>query len=382
MSSSAWVYQDDKQVKKHGAAKASWYVGWYNLDGKKRCKSCGPGIRGKSKAEKLRRKTEVDLEGGQYRENLRKPWEQFRDEYTARIGGGLSPRSRDEVTAALKHFERLIKPGRMYAIGTSHIDRFVAARRAEKGKKKGAAVSPATINKDLRHLRAALAVAEEWGYIVAMPKFRMEKTPKKMPTYISGEHFARVYRTCDVAKFPAALPYSAAEWWRGLLVTAYMTGWRISELLALRRTDLDLDAGIAITRAEDNKSKRDEPIKLHPVVIAHLRKLVCFDRSVFPWNYNRTTLYNQFVAIQEKAGIRLHCDGKHTHTHHCHVYGFHDLRRAFATMNADTLTPDALQALMRHKSYSTTQRYINTTRQMDAAVASLHVPEILKVMEG
>jgi integrase len=47
-------------------------------------------------------------------------------------------------------------------------------------------------------------------------------------------------------------------------------------------------------------------------------------------------------------------------------------------MNADKLTADALQVLMRHKSYQTTQRYINMARQLDAAVAALHVPEILK----
>jgi integrase len=64
------------------------------------------------------------------------------------------------------------------------------------------------------------------------------------------------------------------------------------------------------------------------------------------------------------------------------VYGFHDLRRAFATMNADKLTPDALQALMRHKSYQTTQVYINMTRQMDQAVAALHVPEVLRPAAG
>lgn len=59
---------------------------------------------------------------------------------------------------------------------------------------------------------------------------------------------------------------------------------------------------------------------------------------------------------------------------HSHVYGFHDLRRAFATMNAYKLSAEALQALMRHKSYQTTQKYINLARQMDTAVASLHVP--------
>ena len=33
---------------------------------------------------------------------------------------------------------------------------------------------------------------------------------------------------------------------------------------------------------------------------------------------------------------------------------------------------------MRHKSYQTTQVYINMARQMDAAVASLHVPDVLR----
>jgi integrase len=57
-------------------------------------------------------------------------------------------------------------------------------------------------------------------------------------------------------------------------------------------------------------------------------------------------------------------------------------RRAFATLNAEKLTPDALHALMQHRSYSTTQRYINVVRQLDTAVAQLHVPEVLKVTKA
>ena len=53
-------------------------------------------------------------------------------------------------------------------------------------------------------------------------------------------------------------------------------------------------------------------------------------------------------------------------------YGFCDLRRAFATMNAHRLTASAFQELMRHKSYTTTLKYINMARQMDEAVAVLH----------
>ena len=75
---------------------------------------------------------------------------------------------------------------------------------------------------------------------------------------------------------------------------------------------------------------------------------------MFPWNHDQRTLHTIFAEVQEAAEVHLPCNDKHTHTRFCHVYGFHDLRRAFATMNADKLTPDALQALMQHKSYQTT----------------------------
>jgi integrase len=149
-------------------------------------------------------------------------------------------------------------------------------------------------------------------------------------------------------------------------------------MLGFRRDDLDLAEGTAITRFEDNKGKRDERVKLHPVVVEHLRPLASFDPHVFPWNHDRRTLDDEFRRIQEAAKIKLPCRGEHEHTPACFVYGFHDLRRAFATLNADRLTPDALQALMRHKSYQTTQVYINLSRQMDDAVASLHVPDVLR----
>jgi hypothetical protein len=45
-------------------------------------------------------------------------------------------------------------------------------------------------------------------------------------------------------------------------------------------------------------------------------------------------------------------------------------------MNAEKLTPDTLQLLMRHKSYQTPQRYINMFRQVDATVEALYVPDL------
>jgi integrase len=192
-------------------------------------------------------------------------------------------------------------------------------------------------------------------------------------------YFAAIYKACDKARMPEDLPgIEPADWWRAALGFCYMTGWRISEVLALGRDDLDVKAGEAITRGVDNKGKRDERIKLHPVVLEHLALLKSFDTAVFPWNHNRRTLEDEFLRIQESAGIKLPCAGKHEHTAEWYVSSWQDLRRTFATMNAARLTADALQVLMRHKSYQTTQRYINMARQLDEAVKALHVPDVLK----
>ena len=66
---SAWVFQEQKQVEKNGDA-ASWSVGWYDPEGKRRCKSCGPGTEGKRNAEKLRKKIDAELLTGTYRLSL------------------------------------------------------------------------------------------------------------------------------------------------------------------------------------------------------------------------------------------------------------------------------------------------------------------------
>jgi integrase len=380
MTVNAWIFQDQRQKAKLGADECPWSVGWYDPDGKRKSKRIGS----KSLAEKFARKVEGQLAAGVYKNDSRKTWVDFDTEYRARIVEAMPPSSRETVELALDNFTAIIKPVKLVGVKTQTIDEFIAERRKAIGRK-GQPLSPATINRDLRHLNAALRVAHEWGYLPVVPKVRMVKENQKLPRYVTPEHFAAMYGACDAARFPAALPYSAGDWWRGLLTFAYMTGWRIMECLALRRSDLDLNAATAITRADDNKGGRDEMISLSPVVVDHLRCLVGFHPIVFPWNYARRTLWAEFSRIQTAAGIMLPCDVNspdHEHTEACHHYGFHDLRRAFATMNAAALSPDELQKLMRHKSYVTTQRYVNMANRMQAAAQKLYVPPVLKAVNG
>ncbi len=359
----AWLFQDYRQKQKLGE-KCPWSVGWIDPDGQRRSKRIGSH----SMAGKFQRKIEGELAAGTYQSSSKKSWADFREEYEERGQPGTTGGTRNLTRYTFDHFERLVKPVHVSAISSRTVAGYVSARSVELARDKGSRVSPATVNRELRNLRAILRSAHRWGYLARVPEIDFLKEPGKLPTYVTPEHFAKLYLHADAPRWPNDGPFAPCDWWRALLVTAYMTGWRIGSLLALRREDIDLDRGQVLSRAADNKGKRDQRVPLHPIVADHLRKLASFSPLVFAWNHPRRGLFDEFHAIQTAAGVRP--EGPKA------FYGFHDLRRAFATMNAATLTPDALQALMQHKDYQTTQRYINMARQLNPAVQNLYVPEL------
>lgn len=380
MQKKVWKFQYSREVRAKGADKASWYVGWYDLAGKRHAESCGPGARGKNQADKRVRRIQSELDTGVHRPESRRNWAQFRAEYEEKVLAGKAAGSIPIMRASLDHFERIIRPGRIESITTQAIDAFVARRRRESGKKPKSQVSPATINKDLRHIKAALRKAHEWGYLTTVPRIHMVREPVKLPRFVTPEHFALIYsRACPLAEKPAKCEpsYTAADWWRALVVTAYMTGMRINEILSITKSDIDFEAGQLVTRWDDNKGKRDEMVPLNSTVIAHLRKIIGQSPLVFHWGHCAGDLWEEFARIQREVGIHLSCSERHEHTPSCHVYGFHDFRRAFATVNAPRMKPEVLQKLMRHKSYQTTLGYVNVTNQLREAVDSMPIPDVL-----
>jgi integrase len=375
---SAWLFQDHRQKEKLGE-RCPWSVGWVDPDGKRKSKRIGS----KSMAEKHARKMEGQLAAGTYESASNASWESFVADYETKALAAMDTGSREATQNAINHFERIINPAKMRSITSRTFAEYVATRRTEprcrprkrkegtKPRRKSASGTPisvATINKELRHLRAVVRKAARWGYLTKVPEIEFLKEPGKLPTYVTPEHFAKLYQQCDSARWPEGQTFTPGDWWRGLLMTAFMTGWRIGSLLALRWQDVGLEAGTALSRAADNKGKRDQLTPLHPIVVDHLRRLKSFGPLVFPWNHSHRALFLEFIDLQRQAQAKAIGPKGH--------YGFHDLRRAFATMNAGKLSPDALQALMQHKDYQTTQRYINMARQLNPAVAELYVPNV------
>ena len=162
----AWLFQDPRQKKKLGEKKCLWSVGWIDPDGKRKSKRIGS----KSMAEKFRKKIEGQLAADTYRDHSHKQWVAFRGEYEMSVGSRQKPGSRLSTKIALDHFERLIKLRLVSSIRTATINEYVTKRRPERGRKKRSTVSPATINKALRHIKAVLKVACDYRYLIEMPK--------------------------------------------------------------------------------------------------------------------------------------------------------------------------------------------------------------------
>jgi integrase len=221
-------------------------------------------------------------------------------------------------------------------------------------------------------LRAALGIAKRWKYLPEVPEIPKVKGIETEKRFVTEPHFEAMLKALEQEPCPVYLPFSgdhggtwtAAEWWRALLVTVWVTGMRKGALLALQWEDVDLKTGRAVSRGQDNKGKRPHPVKLGPV-IPLLLKIKGDDPRVFPCDHWKTTFDDQFRTLQVAAEIVLPCVGSDTHecTRACHCYCFHDFRRAHATYHYGEVTDRELQQQMGHAAFSTTQGYIKYAQE-------------------
>ena len=133
---------------------------------------------------------------------------------------------------------------------------------------------------------------------------------------MTEQHFDAIMGACDTARRPADQHFTPGESWKALLGMAWVTGMRKSALIRLLWDDVDLEAGIALSRYGDNKAKRDQRHRIGAAVklltpLYQVRKPG--ESRVFPWNYSMRTLDRDLAEIQKAAGVHLTCREDHEH---------------------------------------------------------------------
>lgn len=375
------VFQQARDVKRHGKKNAKWYIS-YVPPGRRRKVEC---IGSRQQADDRATELELELNRGTYRAIVRVAWDKFVDEYDRlHLRPNTRTATRTAALGALDHFKRLRNPTAVDLVTQLDVDEFSAARLQEPGNKIGATLSPNTLHSNLLAIGAALRWAKTRHYLAEVPTM----TDYEMETdhhAVTLGHFSMLYEHAGAAQRPAydGQLYSTEQFWRSVLLFAFTTGWRRSQIFTLKWSDVNLNTGeiVAIGLHEGNKGGRNEHFFLPDATLAHIKALWHPGDHVFWWTQDARGLYEEFERIQDAAGIDLPCVDYRQHqcSRACHRYGFHCVRRGFATENESKMTPRELQVMMQHKDFSTTLKYIedaNRDRRKQEVAARVTVPAV------
>ena len=166
---------------------------------------------------------------------------------------------------------------------------------------------------------------------------------QRLPEVLSQQEVLALFDSCDNLKH------------RVMLMLTYSAGLRRSEVLALRKGDVDFDRQVVLVRG--GKGRKDRQTVLAASLIPLLKQYLDECQPLY-WffegrgcqRYSATSLQAVLRQATERAGIR-----KHVH--------LHMLRHSFAThlLEGGTATR-YIQVLLGHESPKTTEIYAHVTR--------------------
>ena len=167
------------------------------------------------------------------------------------------------------------------------------------------------------------------------------KTPARVPELLSSREVFAIIDACTNPKY------------RMMMLVAYSTGIRLSEITHLRVNDIHSDR--QVLRIEQGKGNKDRYVLLSDALLQMLRAYWQVYRPAGPLLFGRDrdqaishgSLQKMFKRSLNRAGINKRV-------------GVHGLRHAFATHSLEAGMPLAqLQQLLGHKQISTTLRYVH-----------------------
>lgn len=149
--------------------------------------------------------------------------------------------------------------------------------------------------------------------------------------------------------------YSAGQWWTGYILLMCYTGMMPGELMAAKKEQVDLQSRTITGAGKKTKTRKKKPIVLADEIIPVLQSLMDHTQGEKLIRINKDRFYDRYYEILAAAGVRK--------------LPPYSCRHTAATMLSDAnIRPALVQSIMRHASYTTTQRYVheNVSSALDA----------------
>ncbi len=323
----------------------SWYINFY-VKGERYTECLGEVSKTFAKEEAGKRRTEIIV--GMLRPKAQDPpFEKFIDRYLAEVSVNKAPKShaRDKCSAA--HLKGFFGGRRISRIGETDIHRYKRDRKAEiLGKKPDG--SPASINRELALLSHAFNVGKFPNPVKGVKRFEEFGRERFLDEEEEGHLFEAVGQVA-----PRLEPLFR------VLISA---GYRLGEVLGLRNCPemVDFDQGyIRIPRIIRKDRKKDVVTPLNAVLTDALKEAIAIrnvkkGERIFP--YSLQYVGRQWRKVRETADL----DNVRVH----------DLRHTFGSRagRAAQDDPYAVQELMGHTDFRTTQKYIHVSESRKRAV--------------
>jgi len=252
---------------------------------------------------------------------------------------------------ASKPLLKFFKGKKLSFINSWQVDKY-KSRRLKTISRYQKPISKATINRELAFLKTMLSYAIKRGWLGANPLtgYKLYKEKLNKLRTLNKDEFQSFYN-------------EASELLKPILITAYYTGMRKSEILNLKWDNVNLKEGYILVEDTKNEESRIIPINkplndtLNSVKYTSPEENVFLNMKGEPVKEFKTA----FDGALRRSGVKK--------------FTFHDLRHTFATnlvMKRVDLT--TVKELLGHKSIIMTMRYSHPTPEhKKQAVESLDV---------
>ena len=326
--------------------KCSWSFRFRDYHGKQKERT---GFATKRAAETGLRDVLGKVDRGTYREPKRIGFEDFAERWLGTIEDAVKPATLVSYQGSVRnHLVPYFGQAQLSKITREHVDTFMADKLAAKNGKGKRQWSPKTLANVLMVLKRLLGAGVDWDYLAVNPAERV-KPPRGEGIERDAFSWQEIERVLAVAGDPWALIFRMAA----------LTTMRRGELLGLRWSDVELDAGRLFVRQSYGQYGFGSPksragrrmIPLTPDFVRELRRyklasvpnahgLVFVSQAGTPLDPDNVT--RAWDRSVRKAGLR-------------HL-SFHSLRHSAVSflIEHERLNPKQLQTVVGHSSIQLT----------------------------